>query len=292
MSERKCRSTPAREEWDFRIVPDDELLACNYWEYARESARIRAFYLPGPSDFFPAPPMQPEIKTPDGRIFIKAHRQLIDRPRMAFSEQIWEFALPVRLTSQKAREAGVAPEILNYPWQKLPPLVRRAVVEELAPYFAPHPALTFLPFNRCSDLRDIGIADEDYRCAEMDRELGIERFRAEIDWAQFTDAQITRAFRIWIKENRPKGLGRKNDKGVRKAAGLSSNLTWLAIMRLMNFHPYMKIGDVMPDAKSLYRNADWPRARKNAERFFHVLFHFLPKPDRPIHSRTAGGRAR
>jgi hypothetical protein len=292
MSERKFQRTLAREEWDFRCVTDDELLACNYWEYARESARIRAFYQPEASDFFPAPPMQPEIRTLDGRVFIKEHRQLIDRPRMQFSEQIWEYALPVRITIQKAGDAGILPEILSRPWQSLPSSVRREVVCELAPYFASHPALTFLPFNRCSDLRDIGLADENYRCAEFDREFGIEYFRAQIDWAQFTDAQIVRAFRIWVKENRPKGLGRANDKGTRKGAGLSSNLVWLAIMRLMNFHPYIRIGVVVPDAERLYRSADWPRARKNAERYFHKLFHFLPKEDRPIHSRTAGGRAR
>jgi hypothetical protein len=292
VSGKKSQRTLAREEWDFRDVPDDELLACNYWEYARESARIRAFYQPDPSDFFPAPPMQPEIRAADGSIFIKEHRQLLDRPRMQFGQYVWEYALPLRLTHEKAREAGLPPEILSHPWQNLPSPLRRAVVAELAPYFAPHPELAFLPFNRCSDLRDIGLAREGYRCAEMDKEFGIERLRVEIDWAQFTDAQITRAFRIWIKENRPKGLGRKNEKGVRKAAGLSSNLAWLAIMRLMNFHSYMNLGAVMPDAESLYRSADWPRARKNAERFFHELFHFLPKEDRPIHSRTAGGRAR
>lgn len=292
MSERKSPGTFAREEWDFRSVTDDELLACNYWEYARESARIRAFYQPKASDVFPAPPMQPEIRTPDGRVFIKAHRSPIDGTRLQFSEQIWEYALPIRITVQKAGEAGVSPEILSHPWQSLPSSARRAVVGELAPYFAAHPALTFLPFNRCSDLRDSGLADKDYRCAELDRELGIERFRAEIDWAQFTDVQIIRAFRIWINENRPKGFGRANEKGTRKGAGLSSNLSWLAIMRLMNFHPYTRIGTVLPDAERFYRSADWPRSRKKAERFFHELFHFLPREDRPIHFRTAGGRAR
>jgi hypothetical protein len=29
------------EEWDFDEVPDNELVACCYWEYARESMFIR-----------------------------------------------------------------------------------------------------------------------------------------------------------------------------------------------------------------------------------------------------------
>jgi len=28
-------------EWNFDAVPDDELIACCYWEFARESAFIR-----------------------------------------------------------------------------------------------------------------------------------------------------------------------------------------------------------------------------------------------------------
>src|SRR2546422_750019 len=30
-----------RHEWDFDAVPDSELVACCYWEYARESKFIR-----------------------------------------------------------------------------------------------------------------------------------------------------------------------------------------------------------------------------------------------------------
>jgi hypothetical protein len=39
------RNTPPRQldwrEWNFDKVPDAELLACSYWEYARESVFIR-----------------------------------------------------------------------------------------------------------------------------------------------------------------------------------------------------------------------------------------------------------
>src|SRR5579863_5202020 len=34
-------SVLAREEWDFGDIPEDELAACCYWEYARESAFVR-----------------------------------------------------------------------------------------------------------------------------------------------------------------------------------------------------------------------------------------------------------
>jgi len=32
---------PSPDEWDFRKVPDDEFVACCYWEYARESSFLR-----------------------------------------------------------------------------------------------------------------------------------------------------------------------------------------------------------------------------------------------------------
>jgi hypothetical protein len=291
-SQSEHHHSPAPEEWDFRAVPDDELLPCAYWEYARESARIRASFMKEASDFFPAPDIQSEIRTPDGRVFMKARRRLVEPLRMRFAERILRYAVPIRTTFEKATSAAVSPEALDHPWQNLPEIVRRETVQELAPYFAEKPALTFLPFNRCSDLRDIGLADDDYRCAERDSEAGIERLRVQIDWAEFTDAQIVEAFRIWVKENRPRGFGRADDRGKRKTRGYGNYLTWLGILRLMHCHPYTSIGTTMPKAKDLYRSADWPRARKDAGRVFCTLFPFLPKEDKPIHWKTAGGRTR
>src|SRR5205809_4012675 len=202
-----------RDEWDFRDVVPDEVLPCAYWEYARESARIRAYYSREDSEFFPGPDIQPEIRRADGTLFLRARRPIADPLRMRFTEQIWSYALPLKTVHDKAFADGVGEDRLGYSWQQLPEAVRQAVVSELAPYFAEHPSLTFLPFNRCSDLRDINIADEDYRCAELDIETGIERLRVEISWADFTDKQILRAFKIWLKENRPRDFGRADRRG-------------------------------------------------------------------------------
>jgi hypothetical protein len=43
---------------------------------------------------------------------------------------------------------------------------------------------------------------------------------------------------------------------------------------------------------SLYSKADWPRARKSANRALHDWYPFLPSLDRPIHWRTAAGRGK
>jgi hypothetical protein len=131
---------------------------------------------------------------------------------MQFAEQLRLVAEPLRLTMQRAHTLGLTSDALDRPWSSLPQSVRRGVVEDLAPYLAKHPWLTFLPFNRCSDMRDLGIANKDYSCAELDKENGIERLRVQIEWGAFTDAQIEHAFYIWVKENRPRGMGRASER--------------------------------------------------------------------------------
>ena len=281
-----------REDWDFYSVPADELYACQWWEYARESARIRAFYQPEDSDFFPSPGIEPEVRRLDGTVMIEARRRLLDPIRMQFVRLLWEYALPVKRTMERAHESGIKSDALDCPWQFLPAEVRRGVVEDLAPYFAKMPGLTFLPFNRCSDLRDLGIAGEDYRCARFDRKTGIEWLRAEIDWAEFSDWQIVEAFRRWVKENRPRGVGRADDRGRHKGAGLYAQLKCVGILRLMNAIPFTSIRTRHPDTWKRYRSMDWPRARQNADRTFRRLFFFLPETDRPFHWPTAGRRAK
>lgn len=279
-------------EWDFRAVPDDELYPCQWWEYARESARIRAFYRPEDSDFFPSPGSDPELRDLHGNLIHPARRRVVNPARMQFLKLLREHALSVNATVDHAHRAGLEQAPLDQPWQRLPLGVRRAVVEELAPYFAKMPWLTFLPFNRCSDLRDTGLAGDDYRCAEFDRETGIERFRAEIDWAGFTDWQIVEAFRRWVKENRPRGVGRADDRGRRKGAGLEAPLKAIGILRLLNTCPFTRIRERLPAAWKRYRTMDWPRARQQAGRTFRELFFFLPEGDHPLHWLTAGGRAK
>jgi hypothetical protein len=281
-----------REEWDFRQVPDDELEPCLWWEYARESARVRAYYQPADSDFFPCPGMHPEVRGRDGRIIQPARRRMIDPERMHFTMAMLDWAFPVGQTMQRTHEAGIeATAALDLPWVRLPETVRRTVVEDLAPYRAKKPAMTYLPFNRCSDLRDLGIADKDYRCAQFDAMHGIERLRVQIDWGQFTDSQIIAAFRCWVDENRPLGVGVKNERGRRKGKGLAAYLKALGIMRLMNATTLHRIEREHPEIWKAYGSMDWPRARKDAGDTFRTYFHFLPEADRPLHWRTAGGRS-
>lgn len=275
------------EEWNFSGVSLDELLPCCNWEYARESARIKSLFDENNVTYF-SPSLVKKNQSRNG-VVLKTS-SIINQERSRFIDTLRTYALPIFLTYQEAIKVPCRP--LDLPWQKLPEAVRRKVVEELAPYFTEKPALTFLPFNRCSDLRDIGLAGEQYKCAEIDVELGIERLRVEIDWGGFTDTQIATAFKTWIAENRPNGIGSADHRGRRKEKGYGEYLAWLGIMRLMHIYPFTSIKTTSPKAWSFYRSADWPRARKKAKGFFQELFHFLPTEDSPIHWQTAGGRAK
>ncbi len=274
-------------DWNFDKVPDNELVACCYWEYARESARVRAAFEPDDKVFFPNP--TPNYVISPGGVRMKTG-SVLNTARSRFVAQIREVALPVLVTVHHAIDE--VPSLFDLPWQELSAVVRQAVIAELAPYFAEKPGLTFLPFNRCSDHRDIGLADGNYRCATFDAELGVEYLRVEIDWRGFTDAQIIAAFKVWLAENRPAGVGVASRRGVRKQKGYRDYLAWLGMMRLMSVCPFTSIEKEMPNAWACYRSADWPRARKKAADVFKGLFPFLPQEDAPIHWQTAGRRAK
>jgi hypothetical protein len=274
-------------DWNFERVPEDELVACCYWEYARESARIRAAFDPEDKIFFtnPAPAY---LLSPTGQRL--KTESVINTVRARFTDRIREQALPVLETFHRAITEVSRP--FDLPWLTLSLSVREAVIVALAPYFAEKPGLTFLPFNRCSDLHDVGVAGEAYRCAEFDAELGIERLRVQIDWGGFTDAQIVAAFKAWTAENRRAGIGFPDHRGRRKKKGYGDYLAWLGIMHLMNRHSFTSIEREFPDAWKRYRSADWPRAREKAGTIFRQLFPFLPGEDKPLHWPTVGGRAK
>ena len=53
-----------------------------------------------------------------------------------------------------------------------------------------------------------------------------------IQWSDFTNEELIRYFRRWVKANRPKQLGKPDDRG-HKVKDWRANLTRLAVMRLL-----------------------------------------------------------
>ena len=207
------------QSWNFSAVEDWELVPATYYEYARESNTI-----------VDGLRVKPDTSPPTIIIGLRVRgTPLSERFNVALKERIRLQAYPlwVTLTPKPHPEdsAGEPARFLPFvklwePWQRIAEGTRRAICEELAPCFPKEPGLPLLPFNRCSDLRDLGLVDafDNYRCAEIDAESCIERLRVEIDWS-FTDDQIRKP-EEWTEEEL-KLIGTRPDREVAKLVNRS-----------------------------------------------------------------------
>jgi len=258
----------SRNDWDFDNVPNDELVACCYWEYARESDFIlelrkrsweywQLLYLKG--HWW----NEPEDK--------KLHEDLqkaqsIGYPAEVFlrgiccpPDDVLPDALPLK-PGEVHQVTGSFPK----PWQAL-------AVEERR--YRSHigtdvERIPLVPFKRgisldAQDIRDW--AKTQGAKAEAEREkvrrenpklneetllrLGKLKFPdikpsiywvggrevtvIAIDWGSFTNDEIVNYFRWWVKVNRPQQYPVPSRKG-HKPGDWRANLTRLAVMRLLS----------------------------------------------------------
>ena len=274
-------------EWNFSDsakVSNEELVAATYYEYARESKTI----IEGLREKTDA--SEPTIIR--GLPF--GGTPFSERFNVAFREKIREQSFPLWVTLtpklRPGKSADKPPRFLPCvkpwePWQRIAEGTRRAICEELAACSQKDPGLPLLPFNRCSDLRDLGVVDasDNYRCAEIDRELRIERLRVEIDWS-FSNDQIRKAFKLWLKENRPPFFPESSGKG-HDDIDWRARLERLGLLRLR--HPY-SFGDAKPFLRILPQTAktkiagECNREAKKALDDFHILFPFLDSTEMPL----------
>lgn len=301
-----------RVEWDFAAVPDDELVACCYWEYARESAFIR-----------------------DVR-----HRCLDPRWKTMLNSELWEYcgndieriqsigypsevivrgffcppggvlddALPLR-PGETHRLTGAFPKS----WQTLTQPerdYRKHIGNDVE-------RIPLVPFARgialdAKDILDCVKARRARAEAERERvrrknpnvndemlerlgklkfpiiapsiywESGREMTVVAINWGSFTNDEIANHFRKWVKVNRPAGYEPPSRKG-HKATDWRANLTRLAVMRLLARFTALDLVDPRRDklpaiwkAKQFSR-AKWRDVTKwhDARREAGQLFHKL-----------------
>lgn len=287
-------------EWHFDArVPDEQLVACCYWEYARESAFIRAT-VQNLNDV--------RAGKGGGRALDKANRDL---------SLLYSVGTPACLISR--------PEFPQ-PWLSLSESERARLGENfkaeiLVPSKFPafrvtgdYPAASWLfgeveqideakraKWLRLSEI-DKGMANLK-EANELRKQLaepqpapmlrgtgGIDSFIAQINWRDFTDNEIVAAFKRWIADiERP--IGQRNKKG-HKLNDWRVMLDRLAIMRLLHHATLNEMREKFPDTWKLYGGVDWYRERKNANRDFHRLFPFLSKSELPLSWSTKGGRSR
>ena len=281
-------------DWNFDSVPDEELVACCLWEYARESV------------FF---------------VEFKQYWDSLGRDRK-FSKQIGKGLDRIENAPQKTvrfLHAFLDEKKFPCPWQRLPGTVRRRLTRvdcQSPPPFQQTGSVTEAEclLNEAKKYAQTHRAkmDEVHRAhpgvsktvLRLQRKLpryepktsvrwddGTESAIVQIAWEDYTDEELTSAFKAWAALNRPKGMGVASNKGKRVQRGYGSYLAWLGIMRLMHLYPFTTIEHKAPAAWKRHGRADWPRARKQAIQFFKTHFPFSAKDGSPLHSSTAGNRS-
>jgi hypothetical protein len=258
----------SHNDWNFDNVPDSELVACCYWEYARESAFIRELrqrcwehwqplYLKGQ---WWNEPEDKQIHTDLQKV------QSIGYPAEVFlrgiccpPDGVLPDAPPLK-PGEVHRTTGSFPKT----WQALTVAERR---------YRSHigtdvERIPLVPFGRglFLDAKDIvkSVAAQRRERDEANEQArrenpkltdealcrmgklqfpdirpsviygsGMEKTIVRIDWSAFTNDEIVQGFRKWVKANRPEDIRVPDRKGRNKARDWRAQLTRLSVMRLL-----------------------------------------------------------
>jgi len=267
-----------RFDWDFSALYAaelPELMACCFYEYARESRSIMAHCRKGK-------PVSPAIA---GKLHYHAR---IDGTLLTLpSPLVWPWGKIISPQFISTDFLGIKP--FSAPWQKLSEQWRKIVSDHYRPSFLSQ----FLPpaFRRGDSTRmKRTILSRGIDRAGVDDETGNERIVVEIDWASYTDDQIVKSFSSWVK-NRPQQIGLSSLKGRTKGNSWKRKLDNLAIMRLLHHSIPSELPQKFPSAQKRYgqlEKRELHKKREDAVRDFHELFPFLPPTEKPLSWSTKG----
>jgi hypothetical protein len=257
-----------REDWDFSEVPNEELIACSYWEYARESTFIRETLRDYRDHFQRGFGSDPENSD---AIFLRMDRiqsigdvsEVIIRGCSFPAGTVWQSVQPNAKNYQHP-DADPVTGSFPAPWQTLS-AAERACRSRTVNYGK---RLVSAPFERAhwSEARDIAnccrnkadeifaahrrVLEENPGKSEVQLiqdgklqpwpgiipslfwESGREVTVVRINWADYTNDDLVQHFRRWVKASRPKELPVPSRQG-RKPGDWRARLTRLAVMRLL-----------------------------------------------------------
>lgn len=254
-------------DWNFDAVPDNELVACCYWEYARESAFIQELRRRSWEHWKPLYLKGKWWNEPEDK---RLHEDLQKVQSIGYPAEVFLRGIscppdgvlpdaPPLKPGEVHRATGSFPK----PWQEL-------TKEERA--YRAHigsdvERIPLVPFKR-GDSYDAKDIVEWVTSRQRQRDTANERVRREnpkkseevlcregkllfpeirpslfwaggsevtvvaIDWASFTNDEIATYFRRWVKANRPKNAKSPSGQG-HKPKDWRANLTRLAVMRLL-----------------------------------------------------------
>lgn len=255
-------------EWDFDGVPDGELVACCYWEYARESAFIRDVRKRSWECWKPLYVKSEGLSLQEEQ---RLHQDLQKIQSIGYPAEVFLRGISCPpdgvLPDAPALKPGAVHQATGSfpkPWQALTAEERRyrshigSDVERIP----------LVPFKRgtsldAKDIREFVTGRQ--AAAEIEREQvkrqnpklneetllrlgklkypevlpslywegGGEVTVVTINWGSFTNDEIANYFRRWVKANRPPQYPVPSGKG-HKPGDWRANLTRLAVMRLLS----------------------------------------------------------
>ncbi|MCG3149758.1 MAG: hypothetical protein PCFJNLEI_03223 [Verrucomicrobiae bacterium] len=289
-----------RIEWDFAAVPDSEITACCYWEYARESASLRGLRTEILAEWRERGARRgltigqyertaKMFRRSDSRTSSILHLILDTPPRKSKSgnensnDNIGSSFPEHWQNLSKAEQAGWA-AAFSGKWDD-GAISRRDEIypSDLCREYAVFPG----PMKRGTH-RKKGTIPNSFLYPE-----GREGMLLEIAWGEYTNKQLVGAFRNWLKENRPKDIRGPDGRG-RGLRVARADLVRLGVMRLLARYTALQILDPRRNAcpeiwqSKQFSGAKWQDAtkwydaRREARRVFQRLFPALPKAESPL----------
>lgn len=319
----KSATALPRTEWDFSDVPDEELIGCCYWEYARESVFLRKLRERCWAHWKPHYAKGTHVDAPRDEALDADLRkaQGIGYPAEVFLRGIScppDGVLSDAPPLKKGEVHSVTGSFPN-PWQKL----TKAEREYRAKIDSDVTRIPLVPFERghAVDAKDIR---EWIEVRRKERDAANERVRREfpkaceetllrearlhfptiqpsiywsggkevtivhINWGAFTDDEIATYFRKWLKANRPSHIAAPNEQG-KKLRDWRVALERLGTMRALHVCSF---ADHRFPAKLRDRGEKHCyQARRLAAKKFRELFPFLPDEEMPVSWTTLGQRS-
>ncbi|MCW5553179.1 MAG: hypothetical protein KIS67_13595 [Verrucomicrobiae bacterium] len=297
-------SGPLELEWNFDAVPGAELVACCYWEYARESAFIRDVRRQGLQNWRAGGKWDLALSTDIQKLQSIGYRAEVFLRGFFFEPDIIHQSTDANAPHYRHPDAPPITGSFPKPWQALCPeerayragCCRKNSASEPTPFRLAH-------WGWAKDLAQHVESQARRMRAELPPDQGLgpirpalcfsnaETLLVDIDWAQFTNDQIAQAFRRHLKAIRPPHLPEPDGRG-HKPGDWRAQLTRLAVMRLLSRFTTLELvaKNAFPAIWQTKQFAGrkwgditkWHDARRDARRLFHRLFPFLPATEKPL----------
>ncbi len=304
MTQKKSDLAISKFDWNFDNVPVDELVACCYWEYARESGFIRDVRLRC-SD-----PRSMEYD--NGQAWWKFVGKDMERiESIGYAAEVFLqgfFVEEVESAKTFRPDAPLITGSFPAPWQLLSDVERKY----RSHIRSDSEVIGLVPFNHGGDIITAESllesakeyskqyrkeADEARRAnpgwgestlrrwgkypkhepkASVIWEDGTESKIVQIAWEHFTNEQIIESFRDWVKKNRPKQLKKPGKQGHKYISNRVA-LERLGIMRLLHRFRFADLPKQNPAAWKRYNspNRRWRKDAQKARANVKSLFPFL-----------------